>query len=403
MFGSTALEVAIGLALLFTLLSLVVTSIREAIEALLQTRAIHLEHGIRELLHDADGTRLTSDIYTHPYVSNLYRGTYDPATQLKSANWWIKLFNWHRASPDAWKRLKFRTDLPAYIPARNFALALLDRAARGPVGDTDLKTGPVTVDDLRAGIATIPVPEVRRALLIALDDAGNDIGRARLNVESWFDSSMDRVSGWYKKQTQWILLGLGIVLALVLNVDTLRIASALYQDDALRSVIVNEAEGVTQRQNAASASGHAIALADFGCPATSAGADSAEAARGATDCAKRQLGSLGYPIGWSGYHLDLPRPLTSGHEWGKRILQVPLGSVAGWLLTAFALSLGAPFWFDLLNKMMVIRSTVKPDEKSPPEASKDRQIDASRRQSDGEGAQDTAAAPASPQAPGTGT
>ena len=43
----------------------------------------------------------------------------------------------------------------------------------------------------------------------------------------------------------------------------------------------------------------------------------------------------------------------------------------GWLLTAFAVSFGAPFWFDLLNRFMVVRSTVKPKEKSPEEGSKD--------------------------------
>ena len=47
--------------------------------------------------------------------------------------------------------------------------------------------------------------------------------------------------------------------------------------------------------------------------------------------------------------------------------------VIGWFITAFAISLGAPFWFDILNKIMVIRSTVKPFEKSPPEGSEDRQ------------------------------
>ncbi len=47
--------------------------------------------------------------------------------------------------------------------------------------------------------------------------------------------------------------------------------------------------------------------------------------------------------------------------------------IAGWAITAFAVSLGAPFWFDILNKFMVVRSTVKPAEKSPPEASKDPQ------------------------------
>ncbi len=46
--------------------------------------------------------------------------------------------------------------------------------------------------------------------------------------------------------------------------------------------------------------------------------------------------------------------------------------IAGILLTGFAISQGAPFWFDLLNKFMVIRSTVKPSEKSQPQPSKDR-------------------------------
>jgi hypothetical protein len=45
----------------------------------------------------------------------------------------------------------------------------------------------------------------------------------------------------------------------------------------------------------------------------------------------------------------------------------------GWLATAMAVSLGAPFWFDVLNKVMVIRSTVKPHEKSGDEGSEDRQ------------------------------
>ena len=45
--------------------------------------------------------------------------------------------------------------------------------------------------------------------------------------------------------------------------------------------------------------------------------------------------------------------------------------ILGWLITGFAISFGAPFWFDLLNRMMVVRSTVKPDEKSPEESSKD--------------------------------
>jgi len=44
---------------------------------------------------------------------------------------------------------------------------------------------------------------------------------------------------------------------------------------------------------------------------------------------------------------------------------------AGWLVSALAISLGAPFWFDVLNRFVVLRSTVKPNEKSQTNASKE--------------------------------
>ena len=67
-----------------------------------------------------------------------------------------------------------------------------------------------------------------------------------------------------------------------------------------------------------------------------------------------QVRSLGLPIGWQNTPFVWWAPL-------------------GWLLTAIGVSLGAPFWFDLLNKFMVVRSTVKPQEKSQEEGSKDKQ------------------------------
>ncbi|HYH87546.1 MAG TPA: hypothetical protein VEX60_18975, partial [Pyrinomonadaceae bacterium] len=78
------------------------------------------------------------------------------------------------------------------------------------------------------------------------------------------------------------------------------------------------------------------------------------------------ISELGIPIGWSWQPItDDPRGLPSG--FGGWLLKV-----VGWLLTAFAVSQGAPFWFDLLNKIIVIRSTVKPREKSREQPSKDR-------------------------------
>ncbi len=34
----------------------------------------------------------------------------------------------------------------------------------------------------------------------------------------------------------------------------------------------------------------------------------------------------------------------------------------GWILTAVAISMGAPFWFDMLNKVVAVRSSVKPQD-----------------------------------------
>jgi hypothetical protein len=75
-----------------------------------------------------------------------------------------------------------------------------------------------------------------------------------------------------------------------------------------------------------------------------------------------KIKSLGLPIGWDRSNPKLVPPSNDIGAWLLKIF--------GWLITAFAISLGAPFWFDLLNKFMVVRSTVKPREKSPEEPSK---------------------------------
>jgi hypothetical protein len=355
--GLDTLEVAIGLAFLFFILSLVVTAAREMIEGLMQMRAANLSRGLREMLRDPTGEGLTAQIYRHPLINSLFRGTYDP------------------------QRLRSHANLPAYIPARNFAVALLDLSARG---EAAAGTGEnMTLEEMRANVAKhIPNEEVRRAVLVAIDHANSNLQQARANLEAWFDSSMDRVSGWYRKQTQWILLFLGLIIAAVLNVDTLRIAKVLYDNDALRSTIVAESQATIERAGAAGVRNDDALLKALGCPiedparrpsaaspetppTAAPGANSAAGQaqpRRLTSCAQERLEALRYPVGWE-----------AGTSWKPWNPAFPWTAIPGWLITAFALTLGAPFWFDLLNKIMVIRSTVKPHEKSPEEASEDRQ------------------------------
>ena len=313
MLGSEILDVAVGVVFVFLLVSLIASAIREGIEGWLKTRATHLEAGIRELLSDKSATGLVTELFNHPLVYGLYSGEYSPPAKGK------------------WLALTPGGNLPSYIPSRNFALALMDLAARGPVGDsnTSPSSTPITLQALRANIGQLPGARVQRALLAAIDTAEGDLQKAQANIEAWYDSTMDRVSGWYKRSTQWILLVIGLAIAIAMNINTIAIGNYLLRNRAAREALVAHAQ--TQSSSATNYSE-----------------------------IKNELQSFTLPIGWDDHMVEAFK-------------KEPYPFIAGWLLTALAATLGAPFWFDVLNRIMVIRSTVKPHQKSPEEASEDSQ------------------------------
>jgi hypothetical protein len=105
--------------------------------------------------------------------------------------------------------------------------------------------------------------------------------------------------------------------------------------------------------------------------AESAARDSSSVRAPQADKALGQLQSLALPIGWHASSFPAGA-FGSKSATAATLLQL----LVGWTLTALAISLGAPFWFELLNRFMVIRSTVKPKEKSGPERPKDPQTPA---------------------------
>jgi hypothetical protein len=420
MLGSVVLDVAVGLVSVYLLLSLICSAIRESIEARLKTRAVHLEAGIREMLGDPDGSALAKKVYEHPLVYSLFKGAYTCPGD-KHRWWWLgTVFTWIYRRP--------LTHLPSYIPARNFALALLDLAGRGdaPNPGRQPATGQaqgkdpsalLSVDQVRSELKALDNPRVQRVVLTALDTARGDMETAIRNLETWYDSGMDRVSGWYKRDTQQILFWLGLILAVLLNVDTLAIVRHLSMNEQARAAIVQQAaeavkadsairkqvEADRLRSQAAipaspapaagaqpGAAGAAPADAQRGVkgpdgkggatpPAPAQGTAASEAEKQVVALSDKLLG-LSLPVGWGQARPGIPRSeqCIGGAPWLSLCSLWPhddfpwVASLLGWLITAFALSFGAPFWFDLLNKMMVIRSTVKPHEKSPEEGSEDR-------------------------------
>ena len=348
MFGSEILEVAVGVIFIFLLVSVICTAIREGMESFLKTRAAFLEHGIREMLHDRGAVGIARTFYNHPLINSLYAENYKPRPG--------------RARPAPLAR---GGTLPTYIPTRNFALALMDIAARGPSnapGSSDGSAPVLTLANVRANVLNIENAPVQRILLTAIDTAQGDMDKAVANIAAWYDSGMDRISGAYKRATQKVLFFIGLFVAVALNVNPLTIADYLYHDSSARAAVVARAEAAAKD------------------PSYANGTKKYAAARA-------ELDSLRLPIGWSGARFWLAGTWSTPDTAANHAVSIApavkpwddvLSPFIGWIITAMAATLGAPFWFDILNKVMVIRSTVKPHEKSPEESSEDRQSAASK-------------------------
>ena len=103
-----------------------------------------------------------------------------------------------------------------------------------------------TLKDIRA--AALKCKEsgyaVGDAIIPLLDSAQGDIMKARQNIAAWYESGMERVSGWYKKYTRRLLLAIGLAVAVLFNVDTLQIATQLATSATLRKSLADAASEV---------------------------------------------------------------------------------------------------------------------------------------------------------------
>jgi hypothetical protein len=279
--GSSTLEVLIGLIFVYLLLAIICTTMNEWIAGIFKTRASTLKRAVVQLLDQQGGTKDSADsdwflqqFYAHPLIAGM-------------------------SGPR-------KNELPAYLSARAFATAVLDIA-------TPQKPGVITFADLETGINNLPDGDVKTTLLAVIQTSNKDLLQAQRNIEAWFNDTMDRVSGWYKRTTQIWTVIIAAVLVLCANADTLQIAKTLWTDPTARAELVEQAK-IRAAQTPANQ------------PAT-----------------QNDMNVLGKVVGWS--HQSVPH---GKGEWADHIL--------GWMLSIVAVSLGAPFWFDLLNKFMRIRN-----------------------------------------------
>jgi hypothetical protein len=372
MFNTAILDTAIGLAFLYLLMSLIASVAQELLSTFMQLRAANLQRGLQSLFSGDSlwGQDLVEMIYNHGLVRGLYR---DPAVDEKKTvetRGIDRLRVAFRTVVGVPRKLGRRTDaqtmlLPAYIPSRTFALALIDFLNWKKASGDEAMQG--ITESLAKHHWLYRNNKAGEALLTLANDAKGNLDTFQTKLENWYNDAMDRVSGWYKRYTQRVLLYIGIILAVAFNVDSLRVARTLWVDRDVRQAMVNAAgsygssnpvppgsavtvptpNGSIQNQVQGEVKQMSVAVQAFNQMATT---------------------SL-LPVGWQGSMVWL-RANFRAHPWltAGRLFERKL---PGWLLTGMAISLGAPFWFDLLNKFMVVRSTIKPEEKSQPEPSKD--------------------------------
>jgi hypothetical protein len=333
--GLTAfLEAAIGLGLIYLLTSVLCSGINEALAQELNRRGRFLREGLRNLVPDR---WVYLRLVTHPMVAALYRD------------------------------LPGKRCIPSYIPAGNFTSALLDtirlKAAQLDGKDSFDNPTTATFNDVRAAVIKCQNAGVSVAdgLLPLIDSAEGNLEKAHRNIEAWYESGMDRVSGWYKRYARRLLLLIGLIVALLCNVDTIQIVTSLAKSSALRRSLSDMATEITQTKSFAGVS-------------LDVNSESVKIAEGQLSQFAQRLSSLeekGLPVGFSCLSINSLQPVESSlanivegcwNNVSATLAGAWVLKIIGWLITALAVSLGAPFWFDLLNRLVDIRgSGRKPD------------------------------------------
>lgn len=216
---------------------------------------------------------------------------------------------------------------------------------------------------VRRGVAALSVisPEVHQTLstlLMNVEEYATDqekhLAKARQNVERWFDDAMDRVSGVFKRYTQMMAFIIGFIVALVLNVDSVNLTEYLWRDPTVRQTIVAQASRAAEQ------------------PQTSTGTD--QNPKLSVESAQQQLEALHLPVGWGirDYEPASCQLFPSADQvfgvpipFSNHCLNTPLADdrsnvmtkLLGVFLTALAAMQGAPFWFDMLKRLVNLRGT----------------------------------------------
>jgi hypothetical protein len=200
---------------------------------------------------------------------------------------------------------------------------------------------------------------ILNSLLIGMDEPNREgedfVQTIQIRIETWFNETMERLSGWYKRKTQFTTFTIGLILALFLNIDSIQVSNHLWREPTLRQAIV------------AHINDYAPSVIETDAPILT----------GSIEFIQQELMSLNIPVGW--LFIESPsqqncrfvpsstdnfgilwqgrcirpsttQPMTNGWLWA-------ITKLTGLLISGFAASQGSSFWFDILIKIVNVRTT----------------------------------------------
>jgi hypothetical protein len=318
------LEVAVGLIFVWLVISVATMEIQNRISTALNWRADYLERSILSMLKDK---ALVEKFYQHPLILEL---------SLKDKNG------------------KFIRDKsgqirkPEFIPNSTFATAAFEVIINAGKDGPDFPVDMMSLEEMRASMHSLgeknpPLARLTQYLFPnlgrTLDNVELKLTEYRKNIENWFNDVMSQTSNWYKIRAQWMSFVIGIFVAIFLNIDTLQVAQKLWQEPTARAVLVAQAEAEAQRDEPSS-NGMATARSlniPIGWTTTSLTTKS---------CALFGMINYQLVIRSGGECLAVTSLPALNNGWGLLV------KLFGYLLSGAAAAQGAPFWFDILRKLV---------------------------------------------------
>jgi hypothetical protein len=392
MFGIEALDVVIGMIFIYLLFSLFVSIINEVINSFLQIRGKELNSVIQNLVSDT----LTDAIYKDSKIETF---------KVRSGK-----FNFGLSR---FKTSKTEEILPSELNAKEFSQALL-RSINSNRGTNDVVT---YLENLKNDN---PHHVGLKYLVELAKSTSSSINKFEEEIENWYESNMVLATDWYKRKLRWIMLGFGFGLSIFFNVDSISIYKTLSDDPVARAALVNQAESFIDEYKNEDGK---IILVDIDTTDhvnkffiakflkdKRTELDSlyrkqlTDSLRNTTSLKDEELDkaicdslsiliedslTIAYPniLALESSYNDLAKLKTQqieiasstlGLGWQiekrgglKKSINIEFNNlmdgilkIIGWIITALALSLGAPFWFDTLKRVINIKNEIKGKEKS---------------------------------------